>query len=213
MSINSWRIPVQPWLRSTDGTGFGTVARNQIDGWEALVLQAVNAQTNWADGINRQLQNSTLIPAPTRNVLAYVQNTTEQMVQMQGTMWRKWFEWLRSSTGDAENVGAAPEPAMVAAVSKPKVLREVQATPIEPQPVPVSKPELTADDLTALHGIGPAIAKKLNAAGVVSFRQIAAWTDADVEKVEDTVLAGRFAGRIRKDDWVEQAREMVTASA
>jgi large subunit ribosomal protein L21 len=105
-----------------------------------------------------------------------------------------------------------PEPEQLAAASEPKRLPEEASTPIQPQPALAIEPVLSADDLTALHGVGPAIAKKLNEAGVVSFKQIAAWTGADIERVEEAVLAGRFAGRIRKDNWVEQAQEFVSAT-
>ena len=40
--------------------------------------------------------------------------------------------------------------------------------------------------------------------GVTRFEQIAAWTDEDVARVDATL--GRFAGRIERDQWVEQAK-------
>lgn len=61
------------------------------------------------------------------------------------------------------------------------------------------------DNLKKLTGVGPALEKKLNSAGITTFAQIAALTDADIAKLEEELsLAGRFA----KDGWVEQAKEL-----
>ncbi len=62
-----------------------------------------------------------------------------------------------------------------------------------------------ADDLKKLSGVGPALEKKLNAAGVTSFEQIAAWTDADVETFGEKLS---FKGRIEREGWIEQAKEL-----
>jgi NADH-quinone oxidoreductase subunit E len=59
------------------------------------------------------------------------------------------------------------------------------------------------DDLTRLKGVGPALAKKLRAAGVTSFAQIAGWSDVDVAAFDEKLS---FRGRIQREGWVEQAR-------
>lgn len=61
-----------------------------------------------------------------------------------------------------------------------------------------------ADDLTKLKGVGPKLAAQLNALGVTSFAQIAGWSEADIDRVDDQL--GRFKGRIRRDDWIGQAK-------
>ena len=50
------------------------------------------------------------------------------------------------------------------------------------------------DDLTQLTGVGPALAKKLNEAGVTSFAQVAAWTEADMEALGVTAKAEKGDG-------------------
>jgi predicted flap endonuclease-1-like 5' DNA nuclease len=40
--------------------------------------------------------------------------------------------------------------------------------------------------------------------GVTTFAQIAAWSDADVERIDAQL--GRFKGRITRDQWIEQAK-------
>lgn len=61
------------------------------------------------------------------------------------------------------------------------------------------------DDLKLISGIGPVLEGKLNAAGISHYRQIAVLTDADIDHLESEVI--HFSGRIRRDDWVAQARE------
>ena len=40
--------------------------------------------------------------------------------------------------------------------------------------------------------------------GITRFDQIAAWDDADIDRIDAQL--GRFQGRIRRDNWVEQAK-------
>ena len=61
-----------------------------------------------------------------------------------------------------------------------------------------------ADDLTRIKGLGPKLAATLRDLGITRFEQIAGWSDADIERIDAQL--GRFQGRIRRDDWVEQAR-------
>ncbi|AVO39898.1 50S ribosomal protein L21 [Pukyongiella litopenaei] len=72
---------------------------------------------------------------------------------------------------------------------------------------PAAKAEAPAgaDDLKKLSGVGPALEKKLHAAGVTSFAQIAAWTDADVADMDEKLS---FKGRIEREGWIEQAKEL-----
>ncbi|MCB5197943.1 50S ribosomal protein L21 [Loktanella sp. TSTF-M6] len=62
-----------------------------------------------------------------------------------------------------------------------------------------------ADDLKQLSGVGPALEKKLHAEGITTFAQIAAWTDEDVEKFGEALS---FKGRIEREGWIEQAKEL-----
>ena len=57
-----------------------------------------------------------------------------------------------------------------------------------------------------IKGIGPKFEGDLNAKGVYYFRQIAAWTPADVKMVDEIIDS--FPGRIERDEWVKQAKEL-----
>lgn len=62
-----------------------------------------------------------------------------------------------------------------------------------------------SDDLKKLQGLGPAIEKKLNAAGISTYAQIAALSAEDIARVEDEQ---GIKGRFERDNWVEQAKEL-----
>ena len=79
--------------------------------------------------------------------------------------------------------------------------------PPAPAPVPAPAPSPSpsgGDDLKRIKGLGPKLVAILAEQGINSFEQIAAWTDADVERIDATL--GRFSGRITRDQWVEQAK-------
>ncbi|UWQ89985.1 NADH-quinone oxidoreductase subunit E [Rhodobacteraceae bacterium M382] len=61
------------------------------------------------------------------------------------------------------------------------------------------------DDLKLLKGVGPKLEEKLNEAGVTSFAQVAAWGPEDIERMDDLLS---FKGRIERDGWVEQAKQL-----
>lgn len=61
-----------------------------------------------------------------------------------------------------------------------------------------------SDDLSRIKGVGPKLVEHLHTLGVTSFEQIADWDDAEIDRIDAQL--GRFAGRIRRDSWVEQAR-------
>jgi len=62
------------------------------------------------------------------------------------------------------------------------------------------------DDVKLIAGVGPALEKKLAAAGVTSLTQIAKFTKADIERVDAEL---NFKGRIERDDWISQAKKLI----
>jgi predicted flap endonuclease-1-like 5' DNA nuclease len=71
------------------------------------------------------------------------------------------------------------------------------------EPVPAAQPA-TGDDLTRIKGLGPKIADQLSMLGITTFTQIAAWDEAEIDRIDAQL--GRFQGRIRRDDWPGQAK-------
>lgn len=96
-------------------------------------------------------------------------------------------------------------PAQAVSAKKPEIKAkpEVEKTPTK------EKSETTkdaVDKLTDIDGVGPVIEKKLIAAGVTSFKQIAEWTEADIAKFDEELS---FKGRIEREEWVKQAKAKV----
>jgi len=120
----------------------------------------------------------------------------------------------------AENVSAAA-PATPQPEEAPSVSHDASPVLQEAPPVPHEAPSAAheapaadialvpdgpADDLTKIKGIGPVLKGKLAALGVTTFRQIADFTQADIERVNAEL---DFPGRIEREQWIEQARAMV----
>lgn len=81
--------------------------------------------------------------------------------------------------------------------------------PIEPAAAPT--PLSTGDDLTHIKGLGPRLALQLQGLGITSFGQIAAWDEREIDRIDAQL--GRFQGRIRRDQWPEQARLLAAGDA
>lgn len=98
-------------------------------------------------------------------------------------------------------------PAAVKAAPEPAPAPEPMPEPV-PAPAPAPAP-VAADDLSRIKGIGPKLVTLLGELGVTSFAQIAAWEAADVAHIDGQL--GRFAGRITRDQWIEQAKLLAAA--
>jgi len=80
--------------------------------------------------------------------------------------------------------------------------------PAVPAPAPVAS---GADDLRRIKGVGPKLVALLNGLGITRYAQIAAWTEADIDRVDAQL--GAFAGRVRRDNWIEQAKLLAADDA
>lgn len=103
------------------------------------------------------------------------------------------------------------EPVKTGAVAEPETHHSEPSPDVDDEPADdtlgddsTSSSE-PGDDLTQIKGLGPRAAEKLQEAGVNSIAQIAAWSYEDVDRF-DALINGR--GRIIRDSWVEQAKEL-----
>lgn len=97
---------------------------------------------------------------------------------------------------------AAPE----AKEAAPAAEKETPAAASEDAPVALfTAPEGKADDLKKISGVGPVLEKKLNALGITSYAQVAAFSADDIARVDDALS---FKGRIERDNWLEQAKDL-----
>lgn len=104
----------------------------------------------------------------------------------------------KSGVKAAIGTGSAPMAAVEAAAPAKKAPAKKAAAPKAEAPA-------GADDLKKLSGVGPALEKKLHAAGVTTFAQIASWTEADIADFDEKLS---FKGRIEREGWVAQAAEL-----
>ena len=65
---------------------------------------------------------------------------------------------------------------------------------------------LDASNLSLISGVGPTIEKNLRAAGITSWNDIASWSEADVAKWDEEL---KLRGRATREEWVEQAKELL----
>jgi len=106
-----------------------------------------------------------------------------------------------SKTKAVKPKAAKTEAGGAPAASKPKTAKTKTAKAKTAK----AKPQAAAvpDNLKQIKGVGPQIEAKLNAAGINSFAQIAAWTKKEQADFAEQLS---FAGRIEREDWVNQAK-------
>lgn len=93
--------------------------------------------------------------------------------------------------------------------AKPKAEKKAEAPAAAAQPL--AAPAATAaagasDDISLIGGVGPKMEKGLRELGFNTFAAIAAMTPDDVEKVEAHV---KQKGRVAREEWIEQAKELL----
>lgn len=62
------------------------------------------------------------------------------------------------------------------------------------------------DDLKLIVGVGPVLERMLQQLGITTYRQIARWTERDIDEFDAKLP--EFPGRIRRDAWVTQSRAL-----
>ncbi|PIE15309.1 MAG: 50S ribosomal protein L21 [Rhodobacterales bacterium] len=107
---------------------------------------------------------------------------------------------VKAAIGTGSVSAAALAAAKPAKAEKPAKKAEKKAAPKA-----AAKKPAAADDLKQLSGVGPALEKKLHAAGVTTFAQIADWTEKDIAEMDEKLS---FKGRIEREQWVAQAQKL-----
>jgi len=98
---------------------------------------------------------------------------------------------------------------------KPKAKAKAKPAPApvgdysdDDKPALLDAPNGEPDDLKKIKGVGPKLEKELNGAGVFHYSQIASWTEKEVAWADENLVS--FKGRISRDNWVSQAKELAT---
>ncbi|QIQ86652.1 MAG: 50S ribosomal protein L21 [Erythrobacter sp.] len=101
-------------------------------------------------------------------------------------------------TGGAKKAAAKKDTA-------PKAEAKKDAAP-KAETKAAAKSDLDTGNLSLISGIGPTIEKKLRAAGINSWEDIAGWDEATANKWNDELKLGN---RPIKDEWAVQAQELL----
>ncbi len=200
--------------------------------WEAAVRKTLAQEASWVRQWVDQVAREKGAPEIMTVWVRQMEEVLQRWVQTQNQWWDEYFTVLRRGSGfaNAERAGAKPAPVAEAAPAAPAapaaaneaavepvaVAPAVEAlveTPVPPAAAPAPTPVAEAlvetpaptqpDDLKLIVGIGPALEKKLRAQGILSYRQLAALDEAGIDRLEAAI---KTAGRIRRDDWIGQAK-------
>ena len=193
---------------------------DRVAALEELVNRLLSTQHQVADSITERVASVPGLPKPMLEMTEQMHGMAATMLKLQAEVWTGWFGILRQLQGAAVPQPPAKkkskaEPPDIAADQSSETAPSEPAPVVEPatSPGPEAAPEAAAsaemNDLKVINGVGPAIERKLNEAGIFSYRQIAGWNEQDIDRVEATVLSGRFAGKIRREDWVGQAKSLI----
>ncbi|MGB7267903.1 MAG: NADH-quinone oxidoreductase subunit NuoE [Albidovulum sp.] len=103
---------------------------------------------------------------------------------------------------------SAVKPATAKPAKAVKAVKPAAAAPAKPKkPRALKAPRKGgADDLKLIKGVGPKLEKLLHSLGFFHFDQVAGWSEAELNWVDDN-LEG-FKGRASRDKWSEQARRL-----
>ena len=126
--------------------------------------------------------------------------------QAPGTMMTDWFDRMRRASVSA--MPANDSFAMPQAFTAPAFWAAATASASGPELL--DAPDGEPDDLTQIKGIGPKLSDMLNEVGIYHYRQIAAWSEADGEWIDDKLA---FKGRVAREEWVAQASALAEQAA
>jgi predicted flap endonuclease-1-like 5' DNA nuclease len=104
----------------------------------------------------------------------------------------------------ATRKAAAPKTAAPKAAAKPVVEKAKAEKAPKAQAAKLAPISSIPDNLELIKGLGPKVNNLLKGLGVTSFAQVANWTAADVADIDAKL--GAFAGRITRDNWIDQAQ-------
>lgn len=116
-------------------------------------------------------------------------------------------EEVKAETPKKEKAEAKPKaekPKAKAKAEEPKAEEpKADATPTEG--ALFDTPEGEPDDLKKISGVGPVLEGKLHELGITKYAQVAAFTAEQIVQVDDRLS---FKGRIERDNWIAQAKEL-----
>jgi predicted flap endonuclease-1-like 5' DNA nuclease len=173
--------------------------RNPVDFWSAHFQFGMRTARRWA---NRGALEAECLPPEPSDKAVSVRKPAAVVIDVEA---EEAADPAEVEAIAPESAPAEPEAPEIVAVAE--VVETVSEAAVEPEATDgLAVPEEpAADDLQRIRGIGPAIAEKLNGQGIFTYAQLAALDDAAVAALDETL---NFRGRIERDEWVAQARQL-----
>ncbi len=106
----------------------------------------------------------------------------------------------------ASDFAGAPSPTSFDTADNLSEISDGASTEVAPTPMPavfLRVPPEDIDNLKLIRGIGKKMEATLNRNGVYQYRQIAGFSESDIQWLTSAIQS--FPGRIRRDDWIGQA--------
>lgn len=176
------------------------VVRNRFES-DGLVSSRTSANKSAKQASGKQAsQVKAATPAPKVVQSSSVPEASKAQTDNSGTPTFD-FEKTRSTISSGLNPVVNP-------ATDTKAETTSSASPIARKPTNLllSQPQ-KQDDLKLINGIGPKLEVLLNKLGIYNFEQFTGYTPRELQWIDDNLSA--FKGRALRDDWVEQASQLL----
>jgi len=184
---------MEQWLGLLSGTI--PAAQPNFSEWEKTVQESMERQKSLLNDWLELADFKKLSGKEIGNLSEQITKSMQKAIETQQQLWGQWFNEMGALGASGGAVPAADTKKEKRAAAKSK-------------PAAVTAEPASADDLKKISGIGPGLEKKLNDAGITTLKQIAELSDADVADLEERII--RFSGRIKREQWVEQAKKLIS---
>lgn len=184
---------MEQWLGLLSGTI--PAAQPNFSEWEKTVQESMERQKSLLNDWLELADFKKLSGKEIGNLSEQITKSMQKAIETQQQLWGQWFNEMGALGASGGAVPAADTKKEKRAAAKSK-------------PAAVAAEPASADDLKKISGIGPGLEKKLNDAGITTLKQIAELSDADVADLEERII--RFSGRIKREQWVEQAKKLIS---
>lgn len=203
-SQNLMKLAMMPWQGLP--TGFGSICTPM--GSVSVRTTVVEAEPVVATEPEAEVIEAEAVEVAEEAPVEVVEEVEEAVVTEAVAVEDPVAEPAAPAETETVETAAVPAEAPVAekAAAEKTATEETAAEETLIKPAAMTSPNGTADDLTALNGVGPKLAEALNAEGIYTYAQIAAWTEANVAWIDENLPGVR--GRASRNGWVVQAAEL-----
>ena len=170
--------------------------RPDFAAWQKAMDESMQAQMKLLEDWS-QISNFKKLSGKEFSKLSdHIVKAMDKSITTQQQLWLQWFDYL----DQASKMSGAPVSTKPAADKGKRRAKAKTEAPNEGSKVAM-------DDLKQIKGIGPGLEKKLKDGGIKTLRDLAQLKASDIARLEEEVI--RFSGRIARDKWVEQARQLI----